>query len=220
MKKILLIDDDPATRIAVEQSFAADFEVTSRPCGEGLLEVITQVTPDLLLLDIHLPGQSGLQLLGKVKEKHPTLAVFMLTVRGDEDTILKCFKSGCEDYITKPFSIAVLKARISRWIPTNITNTTTLGDFIYDEKSGKLQNNKVVHQLNSKEQLVLTFLIKNSNMIVSRQQIINFAWGYDYYGTSITVDNVISCLIKKLNDNSNKEEIITSHRKLGYRINL
>lgn len=225
MKKVLIVDDDSATRFAVEQGLKAEYQVISRPNGVGLIDLVQSQKPDIVLLDIHLPGSHGVTLLKELKSSPvSTTNVFMVTVRGDEDTILKCFELGASDYIVKPFSLAVLKARIKRWVshvaPDNEPANLQVGNAKIDLRAGRIIMGNEEFQLSSKEHLVLSFLLSNRNQIISRQQILDFAWGYDYFGTSRTVDNIVSSLRKKLGDEKNDQETISSHRGMGYRLNL
>ena len=178
-----------------------------------------------VILDINLPGQNGLKLLQSIKEHDSSMPAFMISVRADEEDLLRAFELRAEDYLTKPFSIRVLKARIERWL--EVANHPPQGDsedeterllslFVTKDVKIDLSNGSILkgdrsQTLTSRELIVLRFLNANRGQILSREQILNYAWGWDYEGTPRTVDNVIVNLRKKI-----PGDVISSHRKLGY----
>ena len=135
--------------------------------------------------------------------------------------MLKAFQLGASDYITKPFSLKVLEARIRRWIQKKNTEAAIqIGSAIVDLAGARVTIGESKTDLTQKEVLVLRYLIVNSGQILSREQFLDYAWGDDFEGTSRTVDNVILSLRKKLGDTNDRQALIQSHRGLGYCLNL
>ena len=113
MNKILLVDDEQTIQLAYRQELEEEgYEVHSALTGKDALKKLKIVSPDLVILDINMPGMSGLELLKKVKEEFPDLTVYMITAYGDEYNFREAQANGCDDYLTKPLNFDVLKARL------------------------------------------------------------------------------------------------------------
>lgn len=222
MKRILIVDDDLATCAAIKSFFRNDYEVKALYDGTGLDAEARNFSPDLIMLDINLPGKNGLRLLQELGEMAETVPVFMISVRGGEEDMVRAFDLGAADYVTKPFSLAVLKARLLRWLGRKTSaKTLTLGDAVLDLANGEILAGTGAVNLTRKELLTLRYLLANSGQVMTRAQILGFAWGYDYEGTSRTVDNTIANLRRKLAEAGlDGAVLISSHPGLGYRLTL
>jgi len=221
LNRLLLVEDDMATCMAISSFFANEFEILVKNNGFDFLDTIKEFKPQLVLLDMNLPGPNGLKLLASMKEHLHSVPVFMITVRSGEEEILKAFQLGASDYITKPFSLKVLEVRIRRWMQkTRSESVIQIGAAVVDLLAAKVTIDRSKTDLTQKEVLVLRYLIANSGQVLSREQFLDYAWGYDFEGTSRTVDNVILSLRKKLGDTNDRQAIIQSHRGLGYSLNL
>ena len=144
------------------------------------------------------------------------IPVLMMTVRNGEKEMLSAFGLGAMDYITKPFSLKILKARLDRYLGLGKRmRTVQVGQAMINLDSASITFGSSIEQLTQKELLVLRCLLANSGQILSRQQLIDFAWGYEYEGTARSVDNVILALRRKLHD-SDDCPCLRSHRGLGY----
>ncbi|MFZ5949801.1 MAG: response regulator transcription factor [Candidatus Rifleibacteriota bacterium] len=220
MMRLLVVDDDLATCAAIKSHFRNDFEVMALYDGDGLEAETRRFMPDLILLDINMPGRNGLELLRDLGELVGAVPVFMISVRGGEEDIVRAFELGASDYITKPFSLAVLQARLQRWLGKKSAPTRLkLENFEIDLHSGQVIGAGVSASLTRKELLTLRYLLANEGQVLSRQQILGFAWGYDYDGTPRTVDNTIASLRRKL-PVVGADEIFCSHSGLGYSLKL
>ncbi len=208
MERLLLVDDDPAMAAAVSAAMGRNYLVTTRRDGTGLLEVVRELQHTAILLDINLPGSNGLRLLDQLQPFVKTTPVFMVSVRGGDDENLTAFRLGAADYITKPFSLQVLRARIGRWLAGGETTGAVieLGWVRIDLQGARIDRGGRPVQLTKKEVLVLRCLLANRGAIVSRDKLIDFAWGYDYDGTARIVDNVNASLRRKLSPGTMAED--------------
>lgn len=221
MKKLLVVDDDVVNCAAISSYFGGRFNIEVRYNGFDFDDTVRKFQPDMILLDINLPGPNGIKLLSAIKPLLSSIPVFMVTVRAGEEDILKAFELGAADYLVKPFSLSVLRARIDRWLDRKESGeVTNLGKAQLRLASGEVAINGKPVSLTQKEQMVLRCFMANSGQILSRQQLLDFAWGYDYEGTARTVDNVIVSLRKKLRDEDGENALIKSCRGLGYCLTL
>jgi DNA-binding response OmpR family regulator len=222
VKRLLIVDDDLATCASLKSFLRGAYEVKALYEGSGLQDEARKFMPDIILLDINLPGRHGLLLLKDLEPLLPTMPVFMISVRGGEEDIVRAFDLGAADYITKPFSLAVLKSRLDRWLKKKTRSSIlTLGAAALDLTSGVVGSASARVSLTRKELLTLRFLLANEGLVMSRSQILNFAWGYDYEGTPRTVDNTIASLRRKLSAvGIDAAGLFASHPGLGYSLNL
>jgi len=219
--RLLLVDDDPAACAAIKSGLGAEYSVMVLHDGEGFERAVREFMPRVVLLDINLPGRNGLKLLNEIKPLLKDILVLMVSVRGADEDVVRAFEIGAGDYVTKPFSLAVLRARIKRILNFRPAGTSfRLGRVTIDLASGKILDGTVEIPLSRKELLVLRCLLANPGQILTREQILDFVWGYDYEGTDRTVDNVVAALRKKLRDGDNMPPLLSSHRGLGYRLEV
>jgi len=216
--QLLVVDDDPATCLAIKAGLAARFEVTTDLGGEDFAALVRRLRPQVILLDVNLPGLNGLRLLESIRPLLAEILVFMITVRGGDEDIVTAFQLGARDYVTKPFSLAVLEARILRWLdqPGAGDRLVRLGATTLDLAAGTVVTAAGTVRLTRKEILVLQCLIAQAGMVVTREKLLAYAWGYDYEGTPRTVDNVVAALRRKLGFGEGEDAPLSSRRGLGY----
>jgi len=175
---------------------------------------------DLIILDVMLPVLDGWTVLRKIRKQSNVLAI-MLTALGDEDDKLYGFELGADEYVTKPFSPKVLVARanalLSRSKNTNIKHVEDNGLMKIDKQNRIITINDVRLELTPKEYLIIENLYENKNNCLTREQILNKVWGYDFYGDSRVVDNHIKNLRNKLKEYGNLIKTVTG---LGYSLEL
>ncbi len=219
MGKIYLVEDDENIKELLMYALNSNgFEVQGFEDGTEFWSALENEIPELLLLDIMLPNESGTAILKKLRKEESTkeLPVIMLTAKAAEMDKVKCFSYGADDYITKPFSVLELVARIKA-ILKRVDNTKST-DISYNEitivpeKRIATVNDESI-QLTFKEFELLNYLIKNKDIVLSRSQILETIWGYDFEGESRTVDMHIKTLRKKLNDAG---KYIKTIRSVGY----
>lgn len=189
--------------------------------AEGLKSALSK-DYDLILLDIMLPGMNGHEICKRLKREKPDLPVVMITARGSEMDKVSGLDIGADDYITKPFSIAELLARVRavlrRYNHTNHNpNKVMFGNVVLDFKKYQAFVNDKEVKLSSKEFAILKYFLKHKGEAIHRHDLLNEVWGYDSMPTTRTVDNFILDLRKKLEKNPSKPEHIISVRGIGYR---
>jgi len=221
VQRVLIVDDDLSACVAITNFLRDSFTMMAGHDGWDIIELMRTFSPDLILLDINLPGPNGFRLLKQIREQAGDIPVFMISVRSGEEDLLMAFDLGAADYLIKPFSLAILRARIVRWLEIlRPKPLLRLGKVEVHFQSGEILGPDGVEKLTRKELLVLRCLWNNSGQILDRQQILNYAWGYEYAGTPRTVDNVIASLRKQLRDDDVADGILESCRGLGYRLKV
>ncbi|MBS3818031.1 response regulator transcription factor [bacterium] len=228
MKQILIIEDDVAILRGLKDNLEYEsFKVLTATDGEQGYCLIQEKKPDLIILDLMLPKMNGYELCRKVRKEGISIPILMLTARGEETDRIMGLDLGADDYLTKPFSMLELLARI-RAIMRRIQKAKS-GDFpkslqfgsvFIDFKCFKARKGEKVLELSRKEFGVLRFLAAREGEAVTRNELLDEVWGYDQYPTTRTVDNHIASLRNKLEDDpSNPKHLITIHG-VGYKIVL
>lgn len=200
----------------------SDFDVKGFASGEELFEAMREKTPSLVLLDIMLPGEDGLQILSRIRENPTTEAipVIMLTAKSSELDKIVGLDKGADDYIVKPFSVLELVARVKAVLRR--TRSTEKDDgiiaidgVVIDNKKRTVLVNGEAISLTYKEFELLYYLFRNKNIVLNRETIMAQVWGYDFEGESRTVDVHIASLRHKLKD---KAPLIETVRNIGYKV--
>lgn len=226
MKKILIIEDDDhiieLLKFNVENN---GYEVSIAMDGhEGLNKAINEL-PDLILLDLMLPGIDGIDICNKLKNKDRTkdIPIIMLTAKGHETDKILGLEIGADDYMTKPFSVRELMTRIkvvfrryAKDIQKEEVSKIIVGNLEIDHDKHEVTQNGQVIKLTLKEYQLLEYLAENKGKVLSRNALLDRVWGYDYFGETRTVDVHIRHLRKKIDDDN--AEIIETIRGVGYKI--
>lgn len=215
MAHILIVEDDFAVRELIKRNL----QMVGHACtciaeGDKVEEKIEQEAFDLVILDVMLPGVSGFEIIGKIKE----IPVIFVTARGMLEDKLKGLGLGAEDYIVKPFEILELIARVGVVLKRYGKHDTKIliEDVEFDFKQHMVRKSGEEIGLTPQEFRLLEVMIQNKNLALSRDQLLNLAWGYDYEGESKTVD----VHIRKLRQKLGLENSIKTVPKLGYRLEL
>ncbi len=220
--RMLCVEDDSQIREIIEDYFTSktdnDFEVFSAENGIVAEKMLSENEYDLILLDVMLPYLDGFSLCRMIRKKSDVPVIF-LTARTLEEDVLLGFETGCDDYITKPFSLAKLYAKcialLNRAKGTVIDETITIGKIRINPNSMEVTVNGTKVDLANKEFELLKYLADHKNWVVSRDSILNAIWGYEYEGGDRVVDNHIKKLRKSLG--SAGEQIKTVISK-GYKL--
>ncbi|MCR5391576.1 MAG: response regulator transcription factor [Lachnospiraceae bacterium] len=220
--RMLCVEDDSQIREIIEDYFTSktenDFEVFSAENGIVAEKMLSENEYDLILLDVMLPYLDGFSLCRMIRRKSDVPVIF-LTARTLEEDVLLGFETGCDDYITKPFSLAKLYAKcialLNRAKGTVIDETITIGKIRINPNSMEVTVNGTKVDLANKEFELLKYLADHKNWVVSRDSILNAIWGYEYEGGDRVVDNHIKKLRKSLG--SAGEQIKTVISK-GYKL--
>ena len=221
---IFCVEDDSNIRELVVYTLeSTGFKARGFEDGSSFLEALALETPELVLLDIMLPGEDGMELLKKLKASPKTrdIPVIMVTAKGAEYDKVKGLDSGADDYVTKPFGMMELVSRIKavlrRSSKTNARNedTIALGEIEINTRKHEVTASGEVVNLTLKEYELLKRLMKNSNIVLTRDQLLEDIWGYDFDGETRTVDVHVRTLRQKLGKAGERIETV---RGVGYRM--
>lgn len=217
---ILIADDEVRIRGLLSQFFQKKlgYRVVEAEDGEEALNIFMSGRPkiNLVILDVMMPKYSGWQVLEKIKEVS-TVPVVMLTAKSEEESQLKGFKLGADDYVTKPFSPNVLLARCEKLLKGQEKEEKELryGLIKIDQLARVVTIKDEEVQLTPKEYELLIYFIENKGIALSRDKILNNVWNYDYYGDLRTVDTHVKQLRSKLKTAS---KYISTVRSVGYKL--
>lgn len=223
MKKILLIEDDPAILNGITEVLKAEFyDVTSAADGEKGYKTAMREKFDLIILDLMLPYKDGFEICRDLRKEEILTPIIMLTSKKDEVDKLVGLEMGADDYITKPFSLKELLARIkavlrrsqaSVFEPLELNFGTVSLDF---KKQEGFKDGKSI-KLSATEFKIIKYFYQHEGEVISRDQFLDDVWGYDSFPTTRTVDNYILSIRKKLEDNpANPSHFLTIHAA-GYK---
>ncbi len=227
--RILVVDDEPSvTDLLAYNLHKTGYEVLIAANGNDALRLAHQSKPDLILLDLMLPGVDGLEVCRELR-KASDVPVIMLTARGEEIDRVVGLELGADDYVCKPFSVRELLARIKTVLrrvksdaPAGESSTVLFG-------KGNLQLNiesrvvtvgETILALTRLEFDLLSLLLSNARRVLTRERLLEQAWGYDFIGDTRAVDSAIKRLRAKLRQASAEADCIEAVRGVGYRLNL
>jgi DNA-binding response OmpR family regulator len=225
MKTILIIEDDISILRGLKDNLEYEgYTVLTETNGTKGLQLAQTKKTDLILLDIMLPGMNGYEICRKIKKEKPELPVIMITARGSEMDKVSGLDIGADDYITKPFSIPELLARIRavlrRVVPgPAVPDQFSFGKVRLDFKKHQAFKDDKEIKLSAKEFEILKYFIIHEGEAVHRHDLLNEVWGYEAMPTTRTVDNFILDLRKKLEDDPSKPRHIIGVRDVGYKFN-
>ncbi|MCW3080273.1 response regulator transcription factor [Segetibacter sp.] len=225
--RLLLVEDEPEVASFIKKSLEeGDYEVTVAMDGTMAWETINSFKYDLLIFDLMLPGINGLELCKKCRQQKILTPILMLTALGATDNIIMGLDSGADDYLTKPFKLTELEARIRSLLrrirpaenevtepPTK--NSLAFADVVLDLDEKSVTRNKVPVELTATEFRLLEYLLRNPRKVVSRMDILEKVWGYDFNLNTKVVDVYINYLRKKL-DKDSKLKLINTVTGMGY----
>ena len=217
--KILVVEDEKdLNRVITKHLKKNNYSVDSCFDGEQALDYVLYGEYDLIITDIMMPKIDGYEFIKQLRVKGNSTPVIMLTAKDSLDNKILGLDSGADDYIVKPFEFDELLARIRVLIRRNYgfaTNIIQVDDVVLDISKKLVTRSGKSISLTGKEYEVLEYLFKNKKGIISREQILNHVWDYDYEGASNIIDVIIKNIRKKL-DVGSKKPIIHTKRGLGY----
>lgn len=215
-KHILIVDDEQALRELVrDYLLKANYSVSEAVHGEEALAVYFSAKIDLVVLDIMMPKMNGYEVLLEIR-RHADTPVIMLTAKGDEGSEVQGFRLKADDYVVKPFSAKALLARIEAVLRRYRMDfdREKIGVLEYDKNRYDVVLEGESLNLSKKEFELFTYLLQNKNIVLSREQLLNNVWGYQYEGELRTVDTYIKMLRKRLTP---KADYIKTVRGVGYK---
>ncbi len=222
-ERILVVDDEPILLKGLKFSLEQDgYLVDVAMDGNEAYEKIMNQTYALVVLDLMLPGLDGLEVCKKVRETS-MVPIIILTAKGEDSSKVLGLEYGADDYLTKPFNILELKARIKAIlrrvsVSENLTTSSviTVGEFTINTLGRKVSIKTKEINLTAKEFDLLLLLVINKDKVFSREELLEKIWGYEYFGDVRTVDVHIRRLREKIEDNSSQPEFIMTKWGVGY----
>jgi DNA-binding response OmpR family regulator len=229
--KILIVEDDPHILLGLEEVFKSEgYETSSCNRGDEALAAIAKFQPALIVLDVMLPGASGYELCKALRTKKVYTPVLMLTAKGQEIDKVVGLDLGADDYVTKPFGVRELLARIQALLRRSHASGSDgppsapaekvfrIGEATVDPRTFQLKRGRTTEELTAKELKLLQVFHAHAGEVLSRDKLLNEVWGYNYYGTTRTLDQVIVQLRKKLGDNGGEPKHLLTIHGVGYKL--
>ena len=228
--QILIVEDDPHILLGLEEILRGeDFEVTICNRGDKALDAVARQHPNLIVLDVMLPGLNGYEVCKQLRARKIAAPILMLTAKGQEMDKVIGLDSGADDYVTKPFGVRELVARIRALLRRTASSTSAkappseafqIGDNTIDPKRFEIRRGKAREELTAKELKLLALFHAHPAEVLSRDKLLNEVWGYNYFGTTRTLDQVIVQLRKKLGDAADAPKHLLTVHGVGYKLML
>jgi DNA-binding response OmpR family regulator len=220
---ILVVEDDRSLREALAMNFQLrGYRVLAAGHGETGLRLAVDERPDLIVLDLMLPGLDGFEVLGQLRERDVDVPVLILSARGRTADKVDAFRLGTDDYVTKPFQLPELIARVQGMLrrrrPRLARPPLVFGEIEVDEAGRIVRRAGREVELLAKEFDLLCLLARNPGKPFSRDAILERVWGWDFEGTARTVDNYIHSLRQKLEADPARPRHIKTVRQVGYKL--
>lgn len=221
-RKILVVEDEPPILAGIKDNLEVEgYKVLTAPDGQEGLRLALAEDPDLVILDVMIPKVSGFDVLRKLRENRIRGSIIMLTAkRADEDKV-KGLKYGADDYVTKPFSLVELMARVQavlrRTEPAKAWTKARWADVEVDFATFEARKKGLKLDLTPRELKILKLFVEQGGKVVSRNELLDKVWGYDVFPTTRTVDNHIVKLRKAIEDDPENPMMIQSVRGVGYK---
>jgi DNA-binding response OmpR family regulator len=228
--KILIIEDEPLVRVSLEDSLSFEgFEIISCDNGQAGLEQFEKVNPDLVILDVMMPGLDGLEVCRQIRALRRSTPIIMLTAKAGEVDKVVGLELGADDYLTKPHSPRELVARIKAVLRRAQLSAEReekegsnghelhFGNVSVDFRTYRAKRGDVQLELSAKEFELLRYLASQPDVPVTRDQLLDQVWGYNNYPTTRTVDNFIARLRQKVEETPDRPRHILTVHGVGYK---
>jgi len=223
--KVLIIEDDANLLETIKYNLRKEgYDVITTSDGEQALEAARREKPILLILDIMLPKMNGFEVC-RILRKEMTVPIIMLTAKADETDKIVGLEIGADDYITKPFSMRELMARVRAMLrrskmgePPKGQAVISIGEIEVDIDRHRASLAGVILELSPKEFDLLAFLARNKGLVFSREQLLEKVWGYDFAGDTRTVDVHIRWLRQKIETDAGHPKYVVTVRGTGYKL--
>jgi len=228
-KKILIVEDEPSLVFTLKDTLEAEnYDVEVVTDGNDAVDTVTEYDPDLMILDLMLPNVSGYDICKKVRELKYSFPIIMLTARDQEIDKVTGLNIGADDYMTKPFGVkellARIKARLRRanaYSKSGPTEVLKLGEVKIDLVDSKVfKPNDVVEELSTREVEIIEYLLSNANRPISRDDLLQKVWRYEFSTNTRTVDVHISKLRAKIELNPDDPKYLVTLHGVGYMLRL
>ncbi len=225
-QKVLVVDDEESILTLIKYNLEkAGLRAITAENGERALEIIKEENPDLIILDIMLPGIDGVEICKRLRKEDYHIPILMLTAKDEEIDKILGLEIGADDYMTKPFSTRELMARVKAMLRRSLQYKEVKDEdekvivddiVVFPDKFETLLKGEKIY-LTPKEFELLKLLVRNKGKVLDRNHLLNKIWGYDYYGDTRIVDVHISNIREKIESNPAKPEYIKTVRGVGYK---
>jgi len=219
----LIVEDDPALLRGLKDNFEGQgYQVRTANNGQKGLDSLLSDPPDLLLLDLMLPKVSGYDICRAARSRQLDLPIIMLTAKGQEEDIVRGLELGADDYVTKPFSIRELLARVKAFLRRRGPESSSydFGEYRLDLIAHKLLKNGAELELTAKEFRLLEFFVKRPGRALTRDSILDAVWGDEVLVTDRSVDRCVTTLRSKIEVDPRNPVFIQTIRDIGYRFEV
>ena len=214
MTRVLLVEDDRDIAEPLARALTREgYDVTAAGDGRVALNEVLDCPPDLIILDIGLPGMDGLDVCRHVRDVRPHVPILMLTARDGELETVAGLDAGADDYVTKPFRLSELLARIRAMLRRSAPPEVTAGGVRVDDASRRAWRGERELDLSPKEFDLLAMLVRDAGKVVTRERIMDEVWDVNWFGSTKTLDMHMSWLRRKLGD----PPLIATVRRVGFR---
>lgn len=223
MPSILIIEDDTTLLRGLRDNFTSrGFDVSCATDGASALDAATKTSADVILLDIMLPHVNGYEICRRVRDSGVQTPIVMLTAKGQEEDIVRGLDLGADDYVTKPFSVRELVARVKSLLRRRDKPEALVrfGDCEVNLEARTLRRGGQVVPLTGKEFRLLELFLRRPGRALTRNEILNTVWGHSVIVTSRSVDRCITTLRSKIESNPREPHFIGTIRDVGYRFDL
>lgn len=225
---ILIAEDDPHIRQGLADTLESEGYQVSAACdGEDALRLFAEAAPQLVLLDVMMPGLSGYDVCGQIRQENPRVPILMLTAKGEEIDKVVGLEKGADDYVTKPFGVHELLARIrallrrahadSAFPEESLPEEFVLGSSTVNRSRYELTRGKHTFPLSARELRLLEVFYLHPGEVLDRNRLLNDVWGIEYLGTTRTLDQHIAQLRKKIEEDPSAPCVILTVHGVGYR---
>jgi DNA-binding response OmpR family regulator len=225
MKRILVIEDEPQMLLGLRDNLELEgYEVQTAADGDEGLQKATTFQPDLVILDVMLPRKNGFDVCRELRARSIATPVVMLTARNQETDKVLGLELGADDYVTKPFSITELLARVRAVLrrsgsrpAAGASDTYRIGDLEIDFRIHQARRGKQRVEFTAREFELLRYFVTHIGQVVTREQILNEVWGYEEFPTTRTIDNFVAKLRQKIEKSPHAPEHILTIHGSGYK---
>jgi DNA-binding response OmpR family regulator len=223
MAKILVVDDEPDMAMGLRDNLQFEgYDVVVANDGDQAIEIANHERPDLILLDVMMPKRDGLEVCTMLRESGYKMPILMLTAKGQEIDVVKGLEAGADDYITKPFGLREVLARIKAALrrtdaDAGIPKVVRVGSATVDLVRGKVDRGEHSFSLGYFETEILKMLIENAEEVVPRNKLLDTIWGLEGFPANRTVDNHIVSLRRKIEDDAKHPVHIVTVHSVGYK---
>jgi len=227
VKRILIVEDDAALMLGLTSAIGDEgYEPHAARTGPEGLRLAQELKPDLILLDIMLPGMSGFEICKRVRDDRIPSKILILTARDEEDDKIFGLELGADDYMTKPFSLRELLARVRAMLrreeavpaptPGDAAERFAFGDVVVDFKRREVRRAGRLQELTNREFRLLEYLIRHPGEVLTRERLLEENWGYEVHPTTRTVDNHVLRLRKHIEPDPEHPRYLKTVRGGGY----